>query len=397
MPATAYREEQWGDLADALLARPAQPLVLVGFSYGADDVILIARRLAEHGRPVDLLVTIDPVTPAAACTIGRTNQGAVMTRPIRLLTSILLTACLAAAPATRPTMFAPRLNAPRLPSNVVADLDVRYGDAADTANRLDVYRRRDAPAGPLPAVLWVHGGAWFLGDKWPCRALPLIDHGFVVVSVNYRLTSAAPFPAQIQDCKGAVRFVRAHAAEYHIDPNRIGAWGESAGGHLVALLGTSGGNADLEGTVGGNLDQSSRVQAVCDWYGPTDLTQFTAQATANGHPPGRFDAYIIRALFGGDPLQHLDLVAEANPLHYLPAGPATEVPPFLIMHGDRDRTVPVGQSRILADALKTGGVPTTFRVVVGLGHGFPAGRSDVGPVTLDFFQRTLHPPATTRP
>ena len=308
-------------------------------------------------------------------------------RPIAPFMMLLL-ACLAGGAAPRPA---------RLPAGVVAAVDVRYGEAANTANLLDVYRRRDAPAAPLPAVVWVHGGAWFLGDKWPCPALPLIDHGFIVVSINYRLTSAGPFPAQIQDCKGAIRFLRAHAAEYHIDPARIGAWGESAGGHLAALLGTSGGSAELEGTVGGNLDQSSRVQAVCDWFGPTDLTQFTAEATANGHPPGRFDAYIMRAFLGGDPLRHLDLVRLANPVHFLPAGRAAGVPPFLIMHGDRDRTVPLGQSQLLADALVHGGVPTTFRVVVGLGHGFPLERADVGPITLEFFERQLARPATTRP
>ncbi len=309
---------------------------------------------------------------------------------------LLLAGCLCAAPSTRPAGQKPR--PPRLPANVVADLDVRYGEAANSANLLDVYRRKDAGDAPLPAVVWIHGGAWFLGDKWPCPALRLIDHGFVVVSVNYRLTSAGPFPAQIQDCKGAIRFIRAHAAEYHIDSNRIGAWGESAGGHLAALLGTSGGAAELEGTVGGNLEQSSRVQAVCDWFGPTDLTQFTAQATANGHPPGRFDNYVMRAFLGGDPPAHMDLITLANPLHFLPAGKAMDVPPFLIMHGDRDRTVPLAQSQLLADALVHGGVSTTFRVVVGLGHGFPLGRTDTGPVTLDFFRRELGTPAaTTRP
>jgi acetyl esterase/lipase len=309
------------------------------------------------------------------------------------LALLLLLACLSAAPATQPG-FRPR--ATRVPPNVAADLDVRYGDAAGTANLLDVYRRRDLGSAPMPAVVWLHGGAWFLGDKLPCRALPLIDHRFVVASVNYRLSSSAPYPAQIQDCKGAVRFLRAHAAQYHIDPNRIGVWGESAGGHLAALLGTSGGAAELEGTVGGNLDRSSRVQAVCDWFGPTDLTQFTAEATANGHPPGRFDSYVMRAFLGGDPAAHMDLITLANPLHFLPAGRAADVPPFLIMHGDRDRTVPIAQSRLLADALVHGGVPTTFRVVVGLGHGFPTGRADVGPVTLNFFERTLGGP-TTRP
>jgi acetyl esterase/lipase len=469
----AYREEQWGDIADDLLAGPPAvgPTVLVGFSYGADDVILIARRLAERGRPVDLLVTIDPVTPAPVpanvrrCVsfyqpngfwdlfpwlrgvplhadegakepenvnvraradlvepdtshatiaanekIHRAIVGlAESTCPPRRLAyhsdhmwnsnrqrmAGLVLACLAAGPATRPTGVHIRL--PHIPANVVADIDVRYGPAANTANLLDVYRRKDVGAGPLPAVVWIHGGAWFLGDKTPCPALPLIDHGFVVVSINYRLTSAGPFPAQIEDCKGAIRFIRAHAAEYHVDPDRIGVWGESAGGHLAALLGTSGGSAAVEGDVGGNLDQSSRVQAVCDWFGPTDLTQFTAEATANGHPPGGFDNYIMRAFLGGDPLQHLDLVTLANPIHFLPAGPATGVPPFLIMHGDHDRTVPLAQSRLLADALVHDGVPTTFRVVAGLGHGFPVGRADTGAVTLAFFQRELGAGAVKRP
>ncbi len=294
-----------------------------------------------------------------------------------------------APPTTRPALSPLRPRPQRLPADVVADVDVPYGRAANTANLLDVYRPRDA-AGPLPAVVWVHGGAWFLGDKWPFPGLPLVGHGFVVVSINYRLSSAAPFPAQVQDCKGAIRFLRAHAAEYHIDPARIGAWGESAGGHLVALLGTSGGSPDVEGAVGGNLDQSSRVQAVCDWFGPTDLTRFTAEAEAAGHPPGRFDDFVMRAFLGGNPADHMGLVTLANPIHYLPvAGPAAGVPPFLILHGDRDRVVPVEQSRLLADALTADGVPVTFRVVPGLGHGFPFARADVGPVTLAFFQRQL--------
>jgi acetyl esterase/lipase len=298
-----------------------------------------------------------------------------------------------AAPTTRPTPFT--FSHPRpLPAGVAADLDVRYGEAPDAANTLDVYRPRNA-TGPLPCVVWIHGGAWFLGDKQPCPALAGVPDGFVAVSVNYRLSSAAAYPAQIQDCKGAIRFLRAHAAEYHIDPDRIGAWGESAGGHLAALLGTSGGSAEVEGSVGGNLGQSSRVQAVCDWFGPTDLAQFAAQAIAGGHPVGPFDHYVIRAFFGGAPEDHLDLVTLANPIHYLPTDrPARGLPEFLIMHGDRDRTVPLAQSRLLADALTKAGGTVTLRVVPGLGHGFPLSRSDVGPVTLQFFQRTLGPRAT---
>ena len=339
------------------------------------------------------------------------------TRHRRLAGLLLLAAPLLPVTASGDGRPSARMPPPAVPADCVATYDVRYGPADGTANLLDVYRPRDAK-GSRPAVVWIHGGAWFLGDKRPPLALPLVQHGFVVVSINYRLTSAAPFPAQIEDCKGAVRFLRAHAADYGIDPARIGAWGESAGGHLAALLGTSGGAPAVEGTVGGNADQSSRVQAVCDWFGPTDLTQFTGQATANGHPPGRFDNFVMRAFVGGTPTDHMDLITLANPLHYLPAvatavapavGPAVaaaaaggaagnaDLPPFLIMHGDRDRTVPVAQSKLLVDALKALGVPATFRLVPGLGHGFPLARHDVGPVTLDFFQRTLGRPATTQP
>ena len=328
------------------------------------------------------------------------NQRRVMPWSLRLTSvmTALLVAALAPAqtPPGRPATPPPSpfgIRPPRpLPANVIGDLNVRYGEAADTANLLDVYRPRNA-TGPLPAVVWIHGGAWFLGDKLPCRALPLVDHGFAVVSINYRLSSAAPYPAQIEDCKGAVRFIRAHAAEYHIDPDRIGVWGESAGGHLAAVLGTSGGAAAVEGTVGGNLGQSSRVQCVCDWFGPTDLTQFQAQAVAAHHPANGFDAYIMRAFLGGPPEEHADLIELANPIHFLSHGRPATVPPFLIMHGDRDRTVPLGQSQLLADALVQAGASATFRVVTGLGHGFPFGRDDVGPVTLAFFRAQLRPAA----
>ena len=292
--------------------------------------------------------------------------------------------------AAGPPVSLPKAVPPRVPSNVVADFDVRYGEVTDGGQSMDVYRRRDAVGERLPCVVWVHGGAWFVGDKRPCKALPLIDSGFVVASVNYRLSSAAPYPAQIHDCKGAIRYLRAHAAEYHIDPDRIGVWGESAGAHLAILLGTSGGNAQLEGTVGGNAGVSSRVQAVVDWFGPTDLTQFADQAAAAHHPPGRFLTFAVRAFVGGEPTEHMDLIALANPIRFLPPT-GRDVPPFLIMHGDRDRTVPVAQSRLLDDALKAAGVPETFRVVAGLGHGFPFARADVGPVTLAFLKEQLRP------
>src|SRR5205085_165270 len=136
-------------------------------------------------------------------------------------------------------------------------------------NRLDLYLPEKAQ-GRLPVVVWIHGGAWRAGSKDHCPAVPLTAKGFAVASINYRFSQHAVFPAQIEDCKAAIRWLRANADKYHLDPDHIGAWGASAGGHLVALLGTSGNKKELEGK-GGNLEQSSKVQCVIDWFGPTDL------------------------------------------------------------------------------------------------------------------------------
>jgi len=218
-------------------------------------------------------------------------------------------------------------------------------------------------SGPRPLVVWVHGGGWYAGSKDHCLAVSLTDRGYAVASINYRLSHEALFPAQIHDCKGAVRWLRAHAAEYGLDSGRVGAWGDSAGGHLVALLGTSGDVAELEGAVGGNLDQSSRVQAVCDWYGPTDMLQIGGSPSEIDHDaPDSAEA----RLFGGPIHEKRDLVRLANPITFL----RPDAPPFLIVHGDRDPIVPLHQSEILADALRAAGVPVTFLTVAGAGHGF---------------------------
>lgn len=218
-------------------------------------------------------------------------------------------------------------------------------------------------AGLRPLIVWVHGGAWYEGSKEHCLAAPLTERGYAVAGINYRLSHEALFPAQIHDCKGAVRWLRAHAAEYGLDAGRVGAWGDSAGGHLAALLGTSGDAAELEGSVGGNGDQSSRVQAVCDWYGPTDMLQMGGSPSEIDHDaPDSAEA----KLFGGPIHEKRDLARLANPVTFL----RPDAPPFLIVHGDEDPIVPLRQSEILADALRAAGVPVTFLTVAGAGHGF---------------------------
>jgi acetyl esterase/lipase len=226
---------------------------------------------------------------------------------------------------------------------------------------LDLYRPAEANE-PLPLIVWIHGGAWQAGDKkfFPIRGLA--REGFAVASINYRFMDQAIFPAQIHDCKGAIRFLRANAARFGIDPNSIGAAGDSAGGHLAALLGTSGGVKDLEGQVGGNRRYSSAVQAVCDWYGQTDFLIF---ADPNQFNPQRHP--VVEKLLGGPVAERKQLAQAASPIAHVDP----KDPPFLIMHGDKDEVVPIQQSIRFYEKLKKAGVPAQLIVVEGAGHGFP--------------------------
>jgi acetyl esterase/lipase len=182
----------------------------------------------------------------------------------------------------------------------------------------------------------------------------MVSRGYAVVAINYRFSQHAVFPAQIHDCKAAVRWVRANAAKYKFDPERIAAWGSSAGGHLVALLGTTAQVEGLEGT-DGNADQSSAVQAVVDWYGPTDFLTV-----------GSKDTRI--QLLGADPSTNSVPALRASPVTYV----SKKSPPFLIMHGDNDRTVPLAQSEAFEAALKKAGVDAKLVILPGAGHGGPA-------------------------
>jgi acetyl esterase/lipase len=260
----------------------------------------------------------------------------------------------------------PRGPAP-VPPGVKVERNIVYSRVGDTDLLLDLYRPEKQDA-DLPVVVFIYGGAFRMGSKddgQAAEALWLVDHGYAVASFNYRLSQVAFFPAQIEDCKAAVRFLRANAAKYRLDANRIAAWGPSAGGHLSAMLGTSGGVADLEGTPVG-LKKSSRVQAVIDFYGPTDFLQMDAHALPGGmkHNPADSPESL---LVGGAIQENKDKVARANPITSV----SKDDPPFLILHGDRDPAVPMNQSELLFDALKSAGVDVTFHKIAGAGHGGP--------------------------
>lgn len=322
-----------------------------------------------------------------------------------------------------------------LPKGVTAKRNLEYAVVNGKRLLLDVYvpeapakddasaatgtdaAKRDTPA-KLPVVIWIHGGGWEGGTKDGCPAVHLVPHGYAAVSISYRFSRVAPYPAQIHDCKAAVRWVRANAKEYNFDPDRIGVWGASAGGHLVSLLGTTAGEKELEGEVGGNLDQSSRVQAVCDWFGPTDMIKLCRMAggesaaeaaepregynapaaekkdeakeapaaTGKGGPSiptpssdqpaktpsGEKQRSVVPTpgpilrLFGGKIEDRLALATKANPITFVDKSDA----PILIVHGDMDTLVPLDQSEIFLEALKKSGVDAKLHVVKGGGHGF---------------------------
>lgn len=252
---------------------------------------------------------------------------------------------------------------PQTPANARTFRDIAYVRGGHERQKLDLYLPASGSGHPL--VVWVHGGAWLAGHKDNTRATWLLERGYAVASINYRLSQHAQFPAQIEDCKAAIRWLRANAARYGYDPEKIGVWGASAGGHLVALLGTTGDAKDFG--AGDDLGVSSRVQAVCDFFGPTDFAKMDQQAPVPDRSAHNAADSPESKLIGGPIQENKDKVARANSVTYVSAGDA----PFLILHGDKDNTVPAGQSDLLYEALRKADVEATYLVVKGAGHGGP--------------------------
>lgn len=268
-----------------------------------------------------------------------------------------------AQPPRRRQGFTPGAITP-LPSGVMAFRDLEYAQVGGKRLLLDLYVPEQAD-GPTPLIVWIHGGGWQSGNKDQWRpAAPLIAQGYAVASLDYRLSGEAVFPAQIEDCKAAIRWLKANGKKYNLAIDRVAVWGSSAGGHLAALVGTSGDVKDLEGTVGGNLDQSSRVQAVVDYYGPTDLQAFVATPRYEGHANASSPE---SKLLGGAVKEVPDKAKRANPITYVDA----QDPPYFIVHGADDPVVPPNQSELLHAALKKAGAVSTLTILPGAGHGGP--------------------------
>ncbi len=284
---------------------------------------------------------------------------------------------------------------PPAPEGITVFTDLRYREGPSKQWRLDLAMKNDAGDKPRPAVVVIHGGGWVEGDKSsftsrkagvPGNIVDFAELGFVAVTINYRLSGEAPFPAALEDCKCAVRWLRAHAREYHIDPKYIGAYGNSAGGHLALLLGMSGKGAGFEGD-GPYQEQSSLVQAAVSDSGPVDLLE--------QYQTGPLRQVVGRFLGGPPEGERAALYRKASPIHQITA----DTPPLLLIYGGADEQVPVETADRFVLALGRAGLQdVSYHRLAYVDHcphslvRVPFLRA----VVHEFFLRTLMHPQTAR-
>jgi acetyl esterase/lipase len=275
-------------------------------------------------------------------------------------------------------LLAPAAAWGQAPEAVLVEQGLVFGKGGDVELKLDLAMPK-AGDGPFPAVVCLHGGGWVGGERGQMGQTirTLAGRGYVAVTPDYRLAPKHPFPAAIEDCKLAVRWLRANAARCKVDPKRIGVVGFSAGAHLACLLGVTDKSDGLEGT-GGDAGQSSRVQAVVSFFGPTDLTRkvWSKEAQEKNLIP----------LLGGTLEEKPDLYRRASPITY--AG--KEAPPFLFFHGSEDRIVPPEQSRDLCAKLQAAGVFARVVILENEGHAWRGVKLlDTISQMVAFFDETL--------
>lgn len=293
-----------------------------------------------------------------------------------------------------------RVTIDEMPCGFEVRSGLQYGAAPERpfwegALFLDLLLPTPRPPGSVPAVVYLHGGGWRAGDKsaglLPWLSPLMAANGFVAANVGYRLTDRAPFPAQIHDVKAAIRWLRAHSGEYGIHPERIGVWGDSAGGHLAALLGTTAGSPEHEGECG-SPGHSTAVRAVIARCAPSE---FRSLLEWDGYSPEHDE--VLPPFFGGAPHEHTDLLRLASPAAFVHEG----VPPFHVVHGSADETVPFVSAEILVAELRKVGADVSFQVVEGGHHNLLKDEeaawgnepwTDLGYQALDFFRSRLGNP-----
>lgn len=255
------------------------------------------------------------------------------------------------------TLFAPLAAPAQVPAPVKFDADITYRKL-DGGKELKLDVAYPDGKGPYPAVVCVHGGAWRFGSRKEMSrwAKALAADGYVAAAISYRLVPDAKWPEPLEDCKTAVRFLRANAEKFRIDPERVGALGFSAGGHLVCMMGLAGKDAGFEGKE--YADQSSRVCAVVSYFGPTDFAAFADDQTAQNSTFGP----LVGASYKEKPEAH----QKASPVSYV----SKDAPPFLFVHGTKDWLVPIDQSRLMCKKLKDAGAKAEICEIDGGSHGF---------------------------
>ncbi len=267
-----------------------------------------------------------------------------------------------------------------LKEKIDMQLDVEYAKAGDISLKLDVYKSKSSSELARPCIVWIHGGGWQNGDKSSgvARLGKWIAEGeYVGASIGYRLTDKGCWPAQIHDCKAAIRYLRVNSKELGINPDRIGVWGGSAGGHLVSMLGTSGDVAELEGSLG-VTGVSSRVTCVVDYCGPSDFLRLSPDSPKLNKP-----GESVYKLFGGPIGVKMDIAKQASPANYV----TKDDPPFLIVHGTLDPLVPIDQASSFHQRQLDAGMNSTYIKMEGAGHGLNGDEID-GRVKT-FFDREL--------
>lgn len=254
------------------------------------------------------------------------------------------------------------------PAGVEVAYDLPYADTDNPRQTLDLYlpnaKKTEAP---LPVIVFIHGGGWRNGDKSSGAGQVgryVASGQYAAVSVGYRLSGEATWPAQIHDCKAAVRWIKGNAEKYGLDADKIGVWGTSAGGHLVSMLGTSGDVKELEGSLGKHLDQNSQVTCVVNFFGPENfLTMVRQPSTINRTQGGQYPEAL---LLGGPVDERQSAAREASPVTHASAGD----PPFFTAHGTEDPVVPYVQALEIHEVLQKAGVPSLLQEMTGGGHGF---------------------------
>lgn len=253
-------------------------------------------------------------------------------------------------------------------------LDIAYADTSES-QKLDIYLPENIDESePVPVIVYVHGGAFKMGDKSSGvlgSVLEGLERGYAVVSVNYRMSGEETFPAAVEDIKAAIRYLRANASEYNLDTENFAIWGESAGGNLAAMVGTTGDDTTFDNASLGNADQSSAVQAVVDWFGPLQFTEMDSQFAALGVTPKMgatsSSTSAESQYIGTDISKDPEAAEKSNPANYISAND----PAFLIQHGTADTNVPITQSQNFAKELEAviGSDKVTFEAMEGAGHG----------------------------